>query len=185
MARGEAWDAPEDIQLTSSWLATSEDSSAAAGQKASDFNKRVYEHWHENKTTTNHGSRSPVAIASRWKTLCPMLTSFNSNAIQALKAIPSGWNEDGVIDNELYAIPDVKRHGIVLACWRIVRDAPKWRGQDVSLGKRNAFEILRPTGTKQAKLAKQVPAMQAHDELHARFVKAPERRRRSWLNIKN
>ncbi|ETV64200.1 hypothetical protein H257_18880 [Aphanomyces astaci] len=33
-----------------------------------------------------------------------MLTSFNSNVIQ-LKAIPSGWNEDGVIDNELYAIP--------------------------------------------------------------------------------
>ncbi|ETV78056.1 hypothetical protein H257_08269 [Aphanomyces astaci] len=113
-------------------------SSTAAGQKASDFNKHVYEHWHENKTTTNHGSRSPVAIASRWKKLCPMLTSFNSNIIQALKAIPSGWNEDGVIDNELYAIPDVKLHGIkrtiVLAYWRIVCDAPKWRVEDVSRG---------------------------------------------------
>ncbi|ETV69169.1 hypothetical protein H257_15124 [Aphanomyces astaci] len=123
------------------------------------------------------GDRSPQAIISRWKKVCPMLSSFNATVVQALNSIPSGWNEHGVISNELYAIADAKSHGVerttTLACWRIVRDAPKWRVEvETVQGKCKAVELLRPGGTKHAKAVKQAPI--ALDALHARFVKASE-----------
>ncbi|RQM18964.1 hypothetical protein B5M09_008440 [Aphanomyces astaci] len=177
MARGEAWDTEEDVQLAKSWLAISGDPAIGAAQKSSDLNKRVYAHWLAHKSTVRHGDRSPQAIISRWKKVCPMLSSFNATVVQALKSIPSGWNEDGVISNELYAIADAKLHGVerttILACWRIVRDAPKWRVEvETVQGKRKAVELQRPGGTKHAKAVKQAPV--ALDALHTRFVKASE-----------
>ncbi|RHY84048.1 hypothetical protein DYB37_006095 [Aphanomyces astaci] len=165
MARGESWDATEDVQLTRSWVAIS---STGAALKASDLNQRVYEHWLEHKTSNIHGDRTPPAITSRWKKLCPVLTCFNGAVINALKSIPSGSNEEGVIDNEMQAIPDAKLNGFerttVLTCWRLVRDAPKWRvEQDVRGGKkRNAMDTAtektkRINGHKEIKAHRREP----------------------------
>ena len=131
MPRGKAWKPVENVQLTKSWRAISEDPVTGNEQKLKQFWQLVYNHWSkkiENVETVNE--RSPISLKSRWQVISASISKFVKYWKRIVNLKKSGTcYEDWIRDaKELYQ-QNEKSAFEFQDCWECVNDSPKFHSQ--------------------------------------------------------
>ncbi|KAE9047777.1 hypothetical protein PR002_g850 [Phytophthora rubi] len=127
MGKGREWSESETIQLRRSWLEISEDAARGAGQKRKTFSSRLYNHWLENKSTSDAEARSEIAVIGRWKKMQPEVTKFCGVYSKLKSRERSGWSEEMYLDAAMQVYADRHKQPFeFLAAWKELKDMPKW-----------------------------------------------------------
>jgi hypothetical protein len=187
MGSGVTWEKEEDEALSRAWVAASEDAITGTDQKASKFWSRVFEIYVE--LIPDGKDRTSTACTARWGTINQDVTKFCGLYSQVTSIAKSGWTDDNYLEEarELFKLEGkgrkMGREFLFEGCWRILKDAPKWKGgcghvRDQQQIAKKCPELLdvRPMGTKAAKDSKllanaQLVIEQKHVQMLERKVK--------------
>jgi len=168
-------------------VAASEDAITGTGQKASKFWSRVFEIYVE--PIPDGKDRTSTVCTARWGTINQDVTKFCGLYSQVTSIAKSGWTDDNYLEEarELFKLEGkgrkMGREFLFEGCWRILKDAPKWKGgcgyvRDQQQIAKKSPELLdvRPMGTKAAKDSKllanaQLVIEQKHVQMLERKVK--------------
>jgi hypothetical protein len=124
--KGKNFQAEEEVQLTKSVLAISQDPIIGNQQKNSAFWNRIFEHFRKHKPRTDRTARS---LDSKWGQIKHDVGEFIGCHKQVTKNKPTGTSTEDIIRlaKEMYQVKSAKGSEFTFFhCWVLVKDFPRW-----------------------------------------------------------
>ncbi|XP_062118544.1 uncharacterized protein LOC133832184 [Humulus lupulus] len=167
------WSKEATILLISGWLNTSKDAIVENDQTSTHFWARMAEYYNTNQKGSQ--ARTGRQCKDHWNKMNQKVACFNGCYKRVQHAHHSGWSDERILENahQLYKYENNNSNFLLVDCWRLLKDEPKWNTMYQPKGDISDGEVceVRLTGQKAAKRK-----WKEKKDTHTRFIEISERK---------